>query len=61
MDTNQVTHQQDQIDCDDDIEMLSQLNRKRLRFFGLVLGIAAGLPAGFYGARWVYQWIFPVS
>ncbi|PKG56190.1 hypothetical protein CXF83_14575 [Shewanella sp. Choline-02u-19] len=61
MDTNQVTNEQDPIDCDNDIEMLSQLNRKRLKLFGLMIGIVAGLPAGFYSARWVYQWLFPVG
>lgn len=61
MDTNQVAAQRDPIDYDNDAEMLSRLNRKRLKLFALVLGIIAGLPAGFYGARWVYQWLFPVN
>ncbi|GIU15177.1 hypothetical protein [Shewanella sp. MBTL60-007] len=41
--------------------MLSELNRKRLKFFTLVVGMVAGLAVGFYGARWLYQWLFPVS
>ncbi|CAM3286125.1 hypothetical protein [Shewanella pealeana] len=41
--------------------LLSDLNRKRLKSFALVLGVVAGLPAGFYGARLIYQWLAPVS
>ncbi|MCL1145823.1 hypothetical protein AB4298_03660 [Shewanella sp. 10N.261.52.F9] len=35
--------------------LLSELNRKRIRSFVFVIGLVAGLPAGFYGARWIYQ------
>lgn len=41
--------------------LLSELNRKRFKSFALVLGVVAGLPAGFYGARLIYQWLVPVS
>ncbi|WOT06612.1 hypothetical protein [Shewanella youngdeokensis] len=59
MEPNQLTNQQSPIECDDDIAMLSELNRKRAKFFVLILGITAGLAAGFYGARWLYLWLFP--
>ncbi|MCK8045580.1 hypothetical protein MSG37_11870 [Shewanella sp. 1CM18E] len=39
--------------------LVSELNRKRIKLFVFVIGILAGLPAGFYGARWVYQLMFP--
>ena len=47
---------------DADIEaLLSELNHKRLKLFALALGIIAGMLAGFYGARWLYQYLFPAS
>ncbi|GIU38394.1 hypothetical protein L2719_16095 [Shewanella schlegeliana] len=41
--------------------MLSELNRKRLKSFAVVIAVVAGLAVGFYGARWLYQWLFAVS
>lgn len=47
---------------DADLEaMLSELNRKRLTSFSVIVGVVAGLAIGFYGARWLYLWLFPES
>ena len=60
MESNKLTSDEQLNDTEIDA-LLSQLNRKRLKSFAFVLGVLAGLPAGFYGARLIYQWLFPVS
>ncbi len=38
--------------------LVSELNRKRTKKLLFIFGMVAGLSAGFYGARWLYQLLF---
>ncbi|MGS0676997.1 hypothetical protein [Shewanella sp. 0m-4] len=60
MEPNKVRSQESMHDSDIEA-LLSDLNHKRLKFFALMVAIVAGIPAGFYGARWVYQLFFPAN
>ncbi|WP_299806135.1 hypothetical protein [uncultured Shewanella sp.] len=60
MESNKLTSEEQLNDAEIEA-LLSELNSKRLKFFVFVVGVAAGLPAGFYGARWLYQWLLPMS
>ncbi|WP_041415995.1 hypothetical protein [Shewanella halifaxensis] len=60
MEPNKVESQEPMHDADI-MALLSELNKKRLKLLVLTLGVIAGIPAGFYGARWLYQLFIPAT
>ena len=60
MEPNRTSVKEIELDAELD-ELVSELNRKRLKLFMFVIGILAGLAAGFYGARWLYQLFIPAA